>query len=196
MNSTTHNQLPAEITPTDEAEPWTDDLQAWSDDPAQWITTPPRTTKVRPATLTLLLVLMVAAGLWGGATIEKHYGTAAARTQTTSASRAGGTSSGVPTGFEGLPSAADATSGTITAVKNNGLTVVTSAKKTVQVVIDANTVVTRTGLASAGTLTVGDRVTIVGTTHGRELDATTVTATASGVTATPGTGASGRAGPA
>ncbi|HWE55413.1 MAG TPA: hypothetical protein VG435_07860 [Acidimicrobiales bacterium] len=168
------------------------DVEGWTDDSSEWMVEPVRTVRVRPVTLGLVAVLFVVAGLWGGATIEKHHGRS-----TTASSRSGAATAAGPSGsstqFGGGPGGSGsgstatgsgtATTGTVASIKNGTLTVTTSAGKKVTVLISPTTVVTRSGLGASGSRAVGDTVRIIGTTTSDVVHATDVTASGSGASA-------------
>jgi hypothetical protein len=146
--------------------------------------------RVRPLTATLAVVLVAAAGIYGGATLEKRHGSAAGATAVSGAgtgatgfaSRAGAT--GGPGGTFG---GTGGTSGTVTQVTAKTLYLTSSAGKLVKVKLTAKTTFTRTAKSATGGLKLGDTAIVRGTKNAAgTVVATSVIATAKGVTTTFG----------
>jgi hypothetical protein len=148
----------------------------------------------------LVAVLLVAAGFWGGAVVEKNHGTSggggsnsglaalasrfrAGRGGTTGASGASGaTGASGASGFPGFGGSGSATAGTISVVDGNTLYVLTAAGSLVQVDLSSSTTITRNATAQADGLRPGDTVVIQGSTGSNgKVAATSVTAVAPGV---------------
>lgn len=141
-----------------------------------------------PAAL-LLAVALVAAGFWGGAVAQKNHGTAsvaagpaafAARLRNAGATGANGFQPG------GTGGSSD-TTGTISVVSGNTLYVLTATNQLVEVTLDSSTTVTRNAKAKAVQLRPGDTVVVQGAAgKGGRVKATSVAATAKGVSLTTG----------
>jgi hypothetical protein len=164
-----------------------------------------RKVKVTIPTLILSLLIIAAGAFWGGAVVDKHFGVKstsstsglAAFSRSGAAGRfagfgaeGGATTGGAATGAGGFGAGGfttPAAEGTLTAVSGNTLTVKsTTGGSTVKVVMTSSTVVTRSGKGAPGTLTVGDTVRVIGTAKAGTVTATSITATAAGVTAATG----------
>jgi hypothetical protein len=138
----------------------------------------------------LLAVVLVAAGFWGGAALQKnHNGTstptslAGVAARIRSAAGAGATgATGTGSRFGGFASTA-ATAGTISVVDGDTLYVDdTSTGSVVKVTLTKSTTVTRNADAAAIDLRPGDTVTVQGATgNSGAVTATSVSATAPGV---------------
>jgi hypothetical protein len=145
----------------------------------------------------LLAVLLVAAGFWGGALVEKNHGGSssgsgaaglAARFRTARGGT-GGTSTtggGGFSGFGGLGGgSSSATVGTISVVNGNTLYVLTSGGSLVKVTLSSSTTVTRNADSTAVGLRPGDTVVVQGAAGSNgNVAATSVSATAPGVSST------------
>ena len=146
-----------------------------------------------PAAL-MLAVALVAAGFWGGAIAQKNHGTASAATGPAAfAARlrnAGGTGANgfQPGGGTGTGGSSD-TTGTISIVSGNTLYVLTATNQLVEVTLSTSTTVTRNAKAKAVQLRPGDTVVVQGAAgKGGSVQATSVAATAKGVSPTTGGG--------
>jgi len=176
------------------------------DDDESWLA-PDTRRKVRLTIPTLILsLLIIAAGaFWGGAVVDKHFGVKstsstsglAAFSRSGAAGRfpgfgaeGGTTTGGAATGAGGFGAGGfttPAAEGTLTAISGNTLTVKsTTGGSTVKVVMTSSTVVTRSGKGAPGKLTVGDTIRVIGTSKDGTVTATSVTATAAGVTTATG----------
>jgi hypothetical protein len=157
----------------------------------------------------LIAVLLVGAGFWGGASLEKSHGggsssggslasafasrlraAAASGATGTSSSNGGGSGSGgfAGGGFGGSSAAA---TGTVSVVNGKTLYVLTADGALVKVTLEPSTTVSRNAKSSAVDLRPGDTVVVQGaTTSNGDVSATSVAATAPGVS--PGGGFGGR----
>jgi hypothetical protein len=187
------------------------------DDDESWLA-PDTRRRIRIAVPTfLLLTLAVIAGaFWGGAVVQKHFGTTSTESATAGLAGRGGAEGfagfgGAATGAEGATGAAGAegfggggtgftrvtptAEGTISAISGDDLTVKPTSGADVKVVMSSSTIVTRSGKGSAGSLRVGDTVRVDGNkASDGAVTATSITATAAGVTtATGGFGGAGAA---
>jgi hypothetical protein len=144
--------------------------------------------RVRPLTATLAVVLVAAAGIYGGATLQKRHGSAAGATAASGASASGFAARAGATGRPGGTfGAAGGTSGTVTQVTAKTLYLTSSAGKLVKVKLTAKTTFTRTARSATGGLKLGDTAIVRGTKNAAgTVVATSVIATAKGVTTTFG----------
>ena len=142
----------------------------------------------------MLAVALVAAGFWGGAIAQKNHGTASATTGPAAfAARlrnAGGTgANGFLTGGATGTSGSSDTTGTISVVSGDTLYVLTATNELVEVKLTSSTTVTRNAKAKAVQLRPGDTVVVQGAAgKGGSVQATSVAATAKGVSPTTGGG--------
>jgi hypothetical protein len=150
--------------------------------------------RMRPLTALLAVALVAVAGIYGGAELQKRNGTSSG---TAASSFAGGTAGNRAGGFTGGPggttsAAGGATRGTVTQVTAKTLYLTSSTGKLVKVVLTARTTFTRTATSAKSGLTLGDTAIVQGTKNAAgTLVATSVIATAKGVTSTFGGGAGG-----
>jgi hypothetical protein len=142
----------------------------------------------------MLAVVFIAAGFWGGATIEKNRGGSTAASAL--AARFGRT--GTPGGTGGFPfgggaTAGSGTTGTLSVVNGNTLYVLTSAGALTKVTLSPSTTITRNADTKPDGLRPGDTVTVQGATNANgNVTATSITATAPGVSSsTAGLGLGG-----
>jgi hypothetical protein len=144
--------------------------------------------RVRPLTATLAVVLVAAAGIYGGATLQKRHGSAAGATAASGASASGFAARAGATGRPGGTfGAAGGTSGTVTQVTAKTLYLTSSAGNLVKVKLTAKTTFTRTARSATGGLKLGDTAIVRGTKNAAgTVVATSVIATAKGVTTTFG----------
>lgn len=166
----------------------------------EWATAgPARGIRLRLPMLALLAVILVAAGFWGGAIVEKDQGSSAAAGA--AAGLAGRFAAGAARGAGGATGATgfgaattQGTTGTISVVDGNTLYVLTTSGSLVKVTLAPSTTVTRNAKATQGQLQPGDSVDVQGATgKSGTVTATSVAATASGVTSSGG-GFAGRGG--
>jgi hypothetical protein len=175
-----------------------------ADEDDEWLERgPARGIRLGVPVAALIAVVLVAAGFWGGAAVEKnHAGSSsggvaglAARfrglrgaggTGTTTTGTAGTTTTGAAGGFG---AAAAGTTGTVSVVAGNTLYVLTSAGTLVKVTLTSSTTIDRDAAAKSDELRPGDTVTIQGTTAANgNVTASSVAATAPGVTVAGGFG--------
>ena len=145
----------------------------------------------------MLVILLVAAGFWGGVTVEKGRsgsgGSAAAlAARFGRAGSGGGGLSGFPFGG-GTTGSSTGTTGTVSVVSGNTLYVLTSAGALTKVTLSPSTKITRNANAKADGLRPGDTVTVQGATSANgNVTASSITATAPGVSSsTAGLGLGG-----
>ncbi len=154
----------------------------------------------------LIAVVLVAAGFWGGATLQKRNGgsgsgnsplasafaarfrSAAGATGATGATGAGGATGAAGFGGFGGGSTAAAV-GTVSVVDGNTLYVLSATGSLVKVTLGASTTITRNAKAPAVGLRPGDTVIVQGSTGANgNVTALSVSATAPGVSASGGFG--------
>lgn len=172
-------------------------------DDDSWPARPRRTgLRMRLPTAVLGLLVVAAGAFWGGAAVQKASGTgstgaAASRLRSLFAS-AGGASSFFGRGSGGTAGAgglAPAATGTLTAVVGNTLYLTSSSGALVKVQMSPSTTVTRTAKATSKSLQPGDTIVVRGTTASSgAVTATSVTASAKGVTPAGGAGFGGLGG--
>lgn len=139
--------------------------------------------------VTLVSLLLVVGGMGLGAYLQRTRPTSATSFLNALANSAGsrsrlGSSGSFPT------TSGAATAGTVTDVKGHDLYVTTASGSLVKVVVGPSTTIDRNASSSLSSLKLGDTVTVEGTTAANgDVDATSVSASAKGVTT--GTGASG-----
>jgi hypothetical protein len=184
------------------------DLEPLEDD--EWaVRGPARGIRLAVPLAGLLAVLLVAAGFWGGAALEKSHGGGSSGGAASAASfaarfrglragaaggGAGGAAAGGAGGFAGFGGAAAAgTSGTISIVDGNTLYVLSSTGSLVKVNLTSATTITRNATATSTDLRPGDTVTIQGASsaNGSTVTASSIAATGPGVSAA-GFGGGGR----
>jgi hypothetical protein len=171
------------------------------DDPDDdWAAVSPtgRGLRVRALTGSLVVLAVLAGGFWGGVVAEKHHGSGSATTSASAiaarfaaaARGASGTGTGGTGGFSGFGGAAGAaTSGLVTGVVGNVLYVTNSSGALVKVTVGPSATITRTGKSSLSGLQTGDTVIVSGTKAANgSVSATSVRATAQGVSTTGGGG--------
>jgi hypothetical protein len=206
LDDETTGQLPGWSEPTGEygVDDSGDDENDGPGADEDWLV-PDRRRRVRIAVPTLVLcgLILVAGAFWGGAVVDKHFGnhgtTSAAAGGRTAGAFAGfgggtgtggtgtGAAGGTAGGFGGFSRVTPAAEGTLSAIDGQTLTVTPTSGSPVKVKLTAETVVTRSGTGAPGALTVGDTVTVDGTAgSGGVVTATSVTATAAGVSTTTG----------
>ncbi len=155
-------------------------------------------------TAVLAVVLLVAAGFWGGAIVEKNHGASssaasvAARFRSTASGTAanGATGGGFAGGgfrggggFAGGGGAGgtSAATGTLSVVDGKTLYVLTSTGSLVKVTLGQSTTVTRNATTSADGLRPGDSVVVQGSAaKNGDVAATSIAATGSGVSSGAG----------
>jgi hypothetical protein len=134
----------------------------------------------------LLVLVVAAAGIWGGAYMQRHHSSSTSASSLFGSFRrgAGGTGS-----FGGAAAAAasNLTAGTVTDVIGDTLYVTTSSGSLVEVKIGSSTTINRNAKSSLSALKPGDTVTVQGSKSANgSVAASTVSATAAGVTSTFG----------
>jgi endonuclease YncB( thermonuclease family) len=153
----------------------------------EWVTRSTHGIRLGMPAAALVAVVLIAAGFWGGAELEKNHSSGATNSLASLAARfrpgpasAGATgSSGAP--FAGFPGSTAAATGTVSVVDGDSLYVRTSAGSLVKVTLTKSTTVTRNASASAGGLRPGDTVVVQGSTTKNTVAASSVSATAPGV---------------
>jgi len=161
---------------------------SWDTDPEdddEWPERGPRKgIRMSVPTLALLGLLIAAGGIWGGAALQRSHGTSSATSSAASsfASLFGGR--GAPSGgLSGAGAFGAATSGTVTGVEGSTLYVTNSSGTLVKVSVGPSTTVNRNAKSSLGSLQVGDTVVVQGSKASNgSVSATSVSATAAGVT--------------
>ena len=154
----------------------------FADEVDEW---PARTTRRGPhlgwPALGLAALVLVVGGMGLGSYLQRT------RTNSTSSlfSRLAGARSGAFSGLAGLGTGAGtgATTGTLTDVIGHTLYVTTASGALVKVSVGTSSTVTRTTASGLGSLRVGDSVVVRGVTQHGTVRATSVTASAKGVSA-------------
>jgi hypothetical protein len=156
----------------------------------------PRRRLLTPVSGGLLAVVLVAGGFIGGVQVQKHQGATGAG--------GGAARAGAPAGFAarlgagaaaGGTAAAAGTAGTVANVKGSTIYVVSSDGTTVKVKTTDNSKVTRNASASVGSVHPGDTVVVQGSkASSGTVTASSITATAKGVSAFGGFGGGAPAG--
>jgi hypothetical protein len=178
----------------------------------------PRRRLLTPVSGVLVAVLLIAGGFIGGVQVQKHQGGSsssagggAARSGFASAfagragagaggaaaggAAAGGAAGGAAGAGGGGAGGAGATVGTVANVKGSTLYVTSSDGTTVKVKTNSNSKVTRNASSSAGNVHPGDSVVIQGSAASSgTVTASSITATAKGVSAFGGFGGGGAGG--
>jgi hypothetical protein len=147
--------------------------------------------RLRMSTAILLALFLVAAGLWGGSYLQKHDGSststsgfAALARSALSRTGASGSTSTSPFG-----ASTSGTSGTVTDIIGNTLYVTSASGSLVKVTLSSSASVTRNATSTLAGLKPGDTVTVQGTkVSNGAMTASSVSATAKGVTSTSGFG--------
>ena len=165
------------------APPW--DVSATDDD--EWPDRGPRKgIRMSVPTVVGLGLLLALGGIWGGAALQRSHGTTSGSSSEASTiaslfrSRAGTTG-----GFGGAGAGAlgGATTGTVTEVSGTTLYVTNASGALVKVTVGPSVTVDRNAASSLGALQVGDTVVVEGPKASNgSVTATSVTATAAGVT--------------
>jgi hypothetical protein len=146
-------------TPSVEAEA-SDELDGFDDE--SWLASShPRGVRIRLPLAALTLGLVLALGLWGGATLQASQNPAAAAA-TAGAFPAGGAGRG---GGGGAGNAAGGgLSGTVASVQGSTIELTTSTGATVTVTLLPSTTITRTAAAAPTDITAGETITVRGAT--------------------------------
>jgi hypothetical protein len=176
--------------------------------------TPARVIRLAVPTAALAAVLLVAAGFWGGATLQKRHSNAGSGTSALASAFASGFRAAAASGATGATGGAGsfpagrfggfgggstaAATGTISVVDGDTLYVLTNDGSLVKVTLDPSTSVTRDASSNAVGLRPGDNVVVQGSTGSNgDVAASSVSATASEVSSGgrlggfPGTGGNG-----
>lgn len=184
------------------------------DEDDEWLERgPARGIRLGVPVAALIAVVLVAAGFWGGAAVEKNHtggsggiaslasrfrglrGATGTGTTTTGTATTGTTGAGGFGGFGGASAGTAGTTGTVSVVAGNTLYVLTSAGSLVKVTLTSSTTIDRNAAAKADELRPGDTVTIQGATAANgNVTASSVSATAPGVTVAGGFGGFGGGG--
>ena len=193
-------------TPLDQPESLAGDDAGDADE--EWVSQTTHGIRLGMPVAALLAVVLVAAGFWGGAELQKnHSGTSSSLAGVTarfrSAAGAGATGATGASRFGGLSASTAAAAGTITVVDGDTLYVSSSTGSVVKVTLTKSTTITRNADAAAADLRPGDTVSVQGATGSSGVvTATSVSATAPGVSsgfggfARFGSGAAGATGAA
>lgn len=150
-----------------------------------------RGLRMRVPTAVLLALLIAAGGIWGGAALQRTRSSASASSGSSLASLFSGRGRGGTTGAGGgsLFGGAPAAAGTVTAVEGDVVYLTTSSGGIEKVIVAKTTTLTRTTKISASGLHQGDTVIVEGTTEKNgSVAATSITASAAGVSALGGLG--------
>ena len=156
----------------------------------EWVSQTTRGIRLGVPVAALIAVVLIAAGFWGGAELQKNQGGGtstslaglAARFRGAAGAGATGATGSLASRFGGFASTA-AAAGTITVVDGNTLYVNdTSTGSLVKVTLTKSTTITRNADSVAADLRPGDTVTVQGATGDTgAVTATSVSATAPGV---------------
>jgi endonuclease YncB( thermonuclease family) len=175
----------------------------------EWpVRTPAKGVRLGIPAAIIVALLLLAAGFWGGAIAQKNHASAstgggaaafAARLRNAASGGNGATSTNGATGgglqFPGGATgtgASDATTGTISIVDGDTLYVLTASNQLVKVTLTPSTTVTRNAKAKAVGLRPGDTVVVQGAAGKTgTVQASSVAATAKGVSSTSGFGGFG-----
>jgi hypothetical protein len=164
----------------------------------EWVVRTTRGIRLAVPVAALLALLLVAAGFWGGAVVEKRHGSSgagiaglAARFRAGRTGAAGATSTTSTTGTAGAAgfgfggggfATSSAATGTISVVDGDTLYILSATGSLVKVTLSPSTTITRDAQATPVGLRPGDTVVVQGTTGaGGNVAASSVTATAPGV---------------
>jgi hypothetical protein len=171
------------------------DQSTWLADeeaPADELPRRPRRKLVTPATAGLAAVIIAAAGFVGGVEIQKGSATASPGAAAGAGARPAGFGGGPP-GAAGAGASGSVTTGQVKSKDGSTLYVTNADGTTVKVTTTSNSKISRNASATAGAIHPGDTVVIQGTTSASgTVKATSVSATASGVTPAGGGFAGGR----
>jgi hypothetical protein len=153
-----------------------------------WLAGPRKGVRVRVPALLLTVLAVAVFGVWGGAKLQKSIGTtsgsAASAGAPTGATGPGGQGGTAPTGAPGQGGPGGATSGTVTSVDGNVVTLTTSSGSTVKVTVGDTTTINRSLSAKVSDITAGQTLMVRGTT-GTD-GATAATSITVGATGQPG----------
>lgn len=174
----------------------TDDQQ-WETQEEEQLAPRPRNRLLRPLPIALLLILIASLGFLAGVEVQKGSGGSSAAqnpfgagglpsflsakggSSGSSASTSSSSSSGLPA-IGGRAGNSPAVTGTVSSVDRKTLYVKDSEGSVLQVNAGAGSKVTRTAKSEAKAIHPGDSVVIQGSRHGSRVEASSITATASG----------------
>ncbi len=158
------------------------------------------TIRLRVPTVVLLVLLIAGVSLWGGVLLEKHHRSSSSAAtpsfagfpgaRSTTGNRTGsfpGSGAGSATGAPG----AGFTAGTVTLLRGNTLWLTSSTGALIKVKLSGATTVTRNANSSKAKLMPGDTVIVRGSTTKGVVAASSVAATAKGVSSGFGAGGFG-----
>lgn len=157
----------------------------------EWVVRTTRGIRLRTPIAAVLALVLIAAGFWGGAELEKnHRGGStsaaaglAARFRSAAGTSTTGTTATSGFGFGGGSSSA--ATGTISVVDGDTLYVLSATGSLVKVTLTKTTTITRNADTTAVGLRPGDTIVVQGTTSANgNVAATSLTATAAGVSST------------
>jgi hypothetical protein len=134
----------------------------------------------------LLGLLIAAGGIWGGAALQRSHGTTTGSSSASSLASLFRSRGGAASLFGGGTgtTAGGATTGTVTEVSGSTLYVTNSSGDLVKVTVGPTATVDRNAASSLASLQVGDTVVVEGTKASNgSVSATSVSASAAGVTA-------------
>jgi hypothetical protein len=143
-----------------------DELDGYDDE--SWLASShPRGVRVRIPLAALTLGLVLALGLWGGASLQASQNSAAVPAAAGAfpaggAGRGGGGGAGNATG--GGAGAGGGLTGTVASVQGSTIQLTTSAGGTVTVTLLPSTTITRTAAAAPTDITAGETITVRGAT--------------------------------
>jgi hypothetical protein len=169
----------------------------------EWVAQSRRGVRIAIPLAGLVAALLVAAGFFAGATLEKNHrgatsGAAALASSFRSARLASSTAatgtSGAGTAFPLASGSSAATTGTVSIVDGNTVYVLTSSGSLVKVELTSSTTITRNAKVEQVDLRPGDTVTVEGASTDGRVVASSLSATAPGVTTTSGFAGFGGAG--
>jgi hypothetical protein len=177
----------------------TEDLAFDGDAEDEWpVRGPARGVRLALPTAGLVAVVLVAAGFWSGAIVQRNHGGSSAggaggagsgfarfRSGQGGSTGTGTTTTGAPTfGGGGAGAGSSGTSGTISVVNGNTLYILTSAGALVKITLGPSTTITRNAKSQAVGIRPGDSVVVQGAASSKgDIAATSVSATAPGVSA-------------
>ena len=169
-----------------------------ADEDDEWLSTgPARGIRLAVPVAGLLAIVFVAAGFWGGVTLEKNHAGSSSGAAAGFGSRArGGGAGGLGFSFGGVGAGAGAassgTAGTISVVNGNTLYILSSTGTLVKVTLSRSTTITRNADTTPAGLRPGDTVTVQGTTSANgNVAASSISTTAPGVSSSTGGGFGG-----
>jgi hypothetical protein len=164
-----------------------------ADEDDEWLSTgPARGIRLAVPAAGLLAVVFVAAGFWGGVTLEKSHAGSSGGAAAGFGSRVRGAGAGFSFGGGGASASSSGTAGTISVVNGNTLYILSSTGALVKVTLSKSTTITRNADTTPAGLRPGDTVTVQGTTSSNgNVAATSISTTAPGVSSSTGGGFGG-----